>query len=83
MQIDASDLSTKIIQSLEDYWALIKSLSCNDNDGWAKGFPKGFETVKVLDVKLLKSYADRWIRSEHKDYPELRRLLRAYQKPIL
>jgi hypothetical protein len=80
MQIDASDL---IIQSLEDYWELIKSLSCNDDNGWAKGFPKGFETVKVLDVKLLKSYADRCIRSEQEDYTELRRLLRAYQKPIL
>jgi len=51
MQIDASDL---IIQSLEDDWELIKSLSCNDDNGWAKGFPKGFETVKVLHVKLLK-----------------------------
>jgi hypothetical protein len=37
----------------------------------------------VLDVKLLKSYADRYIGSEQEDYPELRRLLRAYQKPIL
>jgi hypothetical protein len=83
MQIDASDLSRKIIQSLEDYWELIKSSSCNDNDGWAKGFPKGFKTAKVLDVKLLKSYADRYIGSEQDDYPELRRLLRAYQKPIL
>jgi hypothetical protein len=34
--------------------------------------------VKVLDVKLLKSYGDRCIRSEHEDYPELIRLLRAY-----
>jgi hypothetical protein len=78
MQIDASDLSRKIIQSLEDYWELIKSLSCNNNDDWAKGIPKEFKTAKVLDVKLLKSYADRCIRSEQEDYPELRRLSRAY-----
>jgi hypothetical protein len=77
MQIDISDLSRKIIQSLEDYWELIKSLSCNNNNDSAKGIPKGIWDCEVLDVKLLKSYADTWIRSEHEDYPELRRLSRA------
>jgi hypothetical protein len=78
MQIDISDLSRMIIQSLEDYWELIKSLSCNNNNDWAKGIPKGIWDCEVLDVKLLKSYADTCIRSEQEDYPELRRLSRAY-----
>jgi hypothetical protein len=68
-----------ILSEQEDYPRVYPAT----NNCWTKWLPKGIWYCEVLDVKLLKSYADRCIRSEQEDYPELRRLLRAYQKFIL